>query len=133
MPYLTEEQVATFQRDGILVIPNFYEAETVAKLRNEIASIITSLDLNESRTVFSTKHNMSGMSRDIYFLNSGDTIKYFWEERAFDEEGNPTQSLDQCINKIGHGLHDLNPVFHEVSYEQRVGDISRELGVKVTN
>lgn len=130
MTCLTEEQIATFHRDGILVIPHFYDLETVSKLRSEIASIISSLDLTESRTVFSTKHNMSGMSRDVYFLNSGDTIKYFWEEKAFDEAGQPTQSLDKCINKIGHALHDLNPVFREVSYERRVAEISRELGVK---
>jgi phytanoyl-CoA hydroxylase len=39
--------------------------------------------------------------------------------------------LDQCINKIGHALHDLNPVFHGVSYDGRVGSISRELGLEI--
>ena len=62
---------------------------------------------------------------------TGDVIRHFWEEKAFDENGNPVAPLDKCINKIGHALHDLNPKFQRVSYEGRVGTICKELGVSV--
>ena len=35
------------------------------------------------------------------------------------------------INKIGHGLHDLDPVFESVTYEPRVGQICRDLGLSM--
>jgi len=35
----------------------------------------------------------------------------------------------QAINKVGHGLHDLDPVFGKWSYEARVGSICRDLGM----
>ena len=37
----------------------------------------------------------------------------------------------KCINKVGHALHDLNPVFQHCSYDTRVGRIARQLGVPV--
>lgn len=74
---------------------------------------------------------LSGVNRDKYFLESGDVIRHFWEEKAFNEDGTPVQSLEQCINKIGHALHDLCPAFQEVSYEARVGSICKDLGLEV--
>jgi len=35
----------------------------------------------------------------------------------------------QAINKVGHGLHDLDPEFEKWSYEARVGSICRDLGM----
>lgn len=67
----------------------------------------------------------------LFKLYSGDVIRHFWEEKAFGPNGEPVQSLDKCINKIGHALHDLNPKFQRVSYEGRVGTICKELGMEV--
>ena len=36
---------------------------------------------------------------------------------------------EECINKVGHGLHDLDSEFEKVSYEPRLGSITRELGL----
>lgn len=58
-------------------------------------------------------------------------IRHFWEEKAFNEDGSPVQPLEQCINKIGHALHDLCPPFQAVSYEARVGSICKDLGLQV--
>jgi len=63
---------------------------------------------------------------DDYFLNSGREIRYFWEEKANKEH---QLSPTEAINKIGHGLHDLDPIFESVSYEGRVGSICSELGL----
>jgi phytanoyl-CoA hydroxylase len=131
MSYLTQEQIESFHRNGFLVIPGYLSAETITAMKEEIANVISQLDLLSSRSIFTTANNMEGMNRDKYFLESGDTIRHFWEEKAFDSDGNPKQSLDQCINKIGHALHDLNPVFKSVSFDPKVGIISRELGLKV--
>ena len=67
---------------------------------------------------------------DSYFLESGYAIRYFWEEKSWQDEkliGPPETS----INKIGHGLHDLDPTFEKVTYEPRVGQICRDLGLSM--
>jgi phytanoyl-CoA hydroxylase len=74
---LSEDQVEAFNRDGFLLIPDFWSREIVQSVRNEIDAVISTLNLSESRTVFSTTDNMEGMSRDRYFLDSGDMIRYY--------------------------------------------------------
>ena len=52
---------------------------------------------------------------DDYFLSSGDKIRYFFEEDAFDDNGNLQVDKTKAINKIGHGLHELVPAFKVIA------------------
>jgi hypothetical protein len=45
-----------------------------------------------------------GHARDRYFRESGGAIRFFFEEDATD------QPMPLALNKIGHALHDLDPV-----------------------
>ena len=45
---------------------------------------------------------------------TGDKIRYFWEEHAFDDEGKLTRDPKVAINKIGHALHTLDPIIHSL-------------------
>jgi phytanoyl-CoA hydroxylase len=127
--YLTNEQVKEFARNGYLVIENFWDEPTVATLRSRIHTIINKLDLDKEKTVFST----DDQSRDSgsYFMGSGRAIRYFWEEGAKDEQDNFIYPKEECINKIGHGLHDLDKEFEKVTYEKRMAIICRELGLEI--
>ena len=40
----------------------------------------------------------------------------FFEAEAFDDDGRLTQDKALSINKIGHAMHDLDPVFESFSY-----------------
>lgn len=52
--------------------------------------------------------------QDNYFLDSASQINFFFEEKAFDESGKLQQAKELSINKIGHAMHDLDPVFRYV-------------------
>lgn len=108
------------------MLPNFYSEEQTHGLRKEIEKICKSFVLEDHvKTVFSTT-NQTGNS---YFLDSGDKIRYFFEEKAFDAAGNLTKPFDKSINKIGHALHALSPVFKAFTHDPRNAAISRQLGL----
>lgn len=46
---------------------------------------------------------MQAAKTDQYFLDSASTIGFFFEEKAFDAEGNLVKPKALAINKIGHG------------------------------
>lgn len=129
--YLTNEQVAHFHSQGFLVINDFWTADTVARLRRKIGVILRELapgeNVDQVKSVFNTVEQER--KTDEYFLSSGDKIRFFWEAGARDADGKLVQPPEECVNKIGHALHDLDPDFQEVSYEERVGKICRDLGL----
>ncbi len=57
-------------------------------------------------SIFSTREQ--NRLTDDYFLESGDKIRFFFEEDAFRPDGTLKQSKERSINKIGHALHELD-------------------------
>jgi phytanoyl-CoA hydroxylase len=78
-------------------------------------------------SIFST-HEQARIS-DSYFLESGDKIRFFFEEHAFLPDGRLRQTKEQSINKIGHALHDLDPVFDKFSRTRKIESLVSELGI----
>ncbi len=66
---------------------------------------------------------------DDYFLDSGDKISFFFEKDAFDHSGKLKKDLFHSLNKIGHALHDLDPVFDAFSRSLQMKKLVNELGL----
>ena len=128
---LSADQLSTFQREGYLIIPNFLTHEVTAKLLGEARDLLSNFDLsNHPLTTFATGHGDKPHIGDQYFLESGDKIRFFFEEDAIDPEGNLTRPKDKAINKIGHYLHSLSPTFKEATLTRQNAAIARDLGFK---
>ncbi len=117
-----------FARDGFVVIPNFKSAAEIALLRERAAAIVEAFDPSASSAVFSTRDEAKTKS-DAYFLTSGDAVRCFFEEEAFDASGALRQPKALSINKIGHAMHDLDPVFERFSRDPRLHELVQELGI----
>ncbi len=110
-------QLASYERDGFLVLPDFLPAADCDALQARAAELVAGFDPGPARTIFSTRDQ--GHARDRYFLDSGGAIRFFLEEEAPDQ-----------LNKIGHALHDLDPVFDRISRQPRLAALAHDVGLE---
>ncbi len=125
---LTSEERAQYDRDGFLVLTGFVETSSCDRLRVRAEALVQDFDASGVVSIFST-HKQSRLSDD-YFLTSGDKIRFFFEEDAFLPEGTLKHSKENSINKIGHALHDLDPVFSEFSRTPDLVQLVADLGIE---
>lgn len=127
---LTPEQVAQFHRDGYLLLPSFFDP---APLLAHSKHLVSSFSLSgHPLTKFTTSDEARGEEAhvgDRYFLDSGDKVHYFFEEGALDAAGELTVPKERAINKCGHGLHMLDPVFARFSFSPELQNVARSLSV----
>ena len=125
---LTSEQRAQYDRDGFLVISDFADVASCDALRTRAEELVHDFDPSGIVSIFSTREQ--NRRSDDYFLNSGDKIRFFFEEHAFLPDGTLKQSKEQSINKIGHALHDFDPVFNEFSRRPAIEELVADLAIE---
>jgi len=123
---ISKEQLAQYHDTGFLVLDGFAEASACDELRARAEQLVQEFDPREVVSVFST-HEQNRLTDD-YFLTSGDKIRFFFEEHAFNADGTLKYEKEKSINKIGHALHDLDPVFDRFSRDPKVKELATALG-----
>lgn len=117
-----------FDRDGYLVLPGFVDRSDCDRLRVQALELVNSFEADRVNVSIFTTREQTRHS-DEYFLDSGDKISFFYEEEAFGPDGALRQALELSINKIGHGMHDLDPVFDSFSRTDALADLAADLGI----
>jgi len=128
-----------YEEEGYVVLPGFVSADELVTLKARAHFLLRqqfgpdhhpqphSHDTKEDEdpTIFSTKDQPDKTNK--YFLESGDKIRFFFEENAFDEQGQLKQDKMQSINKIAHALHDMDPEFSKFSRKPEIERVARQL------
>lgn len=123
---LTPEQKSAYERDGFLILKNFISAEQCELLIKRAKELIDAFEPEAVKTIFSAKDQRH--AKNQYFLDSGDKIHFFFEEGALNEKGELVKDKSLAINKIGHGMHDADPLFDAFSRQHKIAKLVEEIG-----
>jgi len=123
---LTEQQLDAFKSAGVFVLEDFVPVKACERLRAQVLKLIDEFDPSTVQSVFSAMEQTQ--LGDSYFEESGDKIRFFFEKDAFDDDGKLRQSKENSLNKMGHAMHDLDPVFDEFSRTPELAAIVSSLG-----
>jgi len=123
---LSPQQIKQYDEQGFLVIEYFAAQSDCDLLRARAEELVHAFDPAEIVSIFST-HEQNRLTDD-YFLTSGDKIRFFFEENAFNADGSLKYAKEKSINKIGHALHDLDPDFDRFSRHVKVRELATALG-----
>ena len=109
------------------MLEDFVGEPACEQLRTRAQDLVSDFDPQGFVSIFSTREQTR--TSDDYFLESGDKIRFFFEENAFLSDGNLRQTKEQSINKIGHALHDLDSVFQKFSRTPEIKELVSDLGI----
>ena len=114
-----------WEKNGYLIIENFFKINECDILINKAEKLIDNFDPKTIKSIFDTKNQ--DHVEDKYFLESGDKIRFFFEDKAFDKNGKLIKEKKFSINKIGHALHDLDEDFYNFSHREDLNHIANSL------
>lgn len=123
---LNKEMLNFWNDNGYLIIEDFKTHQECDELIQRSKELIEEQDFNNQQSVFDTvsqSHN-----DDNYFLESGDKIRFFFEEKANLDEENVKTNKQYIVNKIGHALHDLDDKFIAFSKNEQLDQIAKAVG-----
>ena len=124
---LSTEAREAFHSDGVFVLEDFVPTAQCDALRQRALELVAKYAPDAPGTVFSTRDNRH--AKDAYFEESANRIGAFFEEGAFDAEGRLCVPLECAVNKLGHAMHDLDPVFSTFSRGPRMQAIAEGIGL----
>jgi phytanoyl-CoA hydroxylase len=127
---LSESQVAAFRHDGFLVLPDFVDQAACLALRERAIGLARMhVPPPDQATVF-TADGRALHAAEQYFLTSGEAIRCFFEKDAFGEDGRLRSDAHLCLNKLGHAMHDLDPVFDAFSRTAALAAVADGIGMR---
>ena len=125
---LSPADTARCHDQGFLVLPGFHDAATLAAVRARSLAIVDGFDAEREAAVFSSRER--ALTSDAALIASGSGVHCFFETEAFGADGRLNRDKRLAVNKIGHAMHDLDPVFDRFFRDPRAAAICAGLGLQ---
>lgn len=117
--------LSQFQKDGYVVLEDFLTPQEVEELKSSGEEFTTNLPPEKERKIFNAIDVQQ--NRDQYFLDSSDKVSFFFESEALEDDGKLKVHPRVSLNKVGHALHWLHPIFKKISFDERVKEVAFQL------
>ena len=124
---LSPAQLDQYRRDGYLALPGFKAAAEVEAACRRAHEWVAAFEPDAHTSRFSTRDR--SRLADAALLASAEAVQCFLEEEALDDAGRLCVPKAESVNKIGHALHELDPVFRAFSRGPALAALARELGL----
>ncbi|CAL1408502.1 unnamed protein product [Linum trigynum] len=122
MGALSADQLSLFASQGYLVVESFASSAEIDGMRKRMDQLLHDFDCS------SAMNQQKEMNEFMY--ESAEKVSFFFEEKAFDDEGNLKQPKEVSMSKVGHALHELDPVFKDYSRSEKITSVLQSLGYK---
>jgi phytanoyl-CoA hydroxylase len=126
-PMLSTDQRSDYAEQGFLVLPGFKRPHETAALARRAHELVQAFDPAQGASRFSTRDR--SLVADERLLASAEAMHCFFEEEALDDAGRLVVPKARSINKIGHAMHDLDPVFGAFSKGPALAALAADLGL----
>lgn len=125
---LDPAQTAFWQQQGYLVLPGFKATAEIVAAKARADAWVEAFEPHAQSSRFSTRDR--SLVADAALLASAEQVHCFFEEEALDDSGQLQVPKAQSINKIGHALHDLDPMFDGFSHGPALAELALDLGLQ---
>ncbi len=125
---LTPPQLAQWHEQGYLVLPGFKAAAELQAAVARAHQLVEAFEPGTRHSRFSTRDR--SVVADSALLESAHAVHCFFEEEAFDDAGQLRVPKSRSINKIGHALHRLDPVYRAFSHGPELAGLASALGLQ---
>ncbi len=125
---LDTQQIAAWHEAGYLVLPGFKSRADCAAATERAQALVDAFEPDAGASRFSTRDR--SLVADAALLASAASVQCFFEEEALDDAARLRVPKSQSINKIGHALHDLDPLFRVFSHGPDLAGLATDLGLQ---
>lgn len=115
---------AQFQEKGFVHLTAQVDPDLCEKLIFRMRDLVANKS-PQSRNLFQASEDAHSV--DAFFLNSAKNISFFHDPKATFHKRN-LENPFYTLNKVGHALHNLCPVYAKFSHQPQFYQLSRDLG-----
>lgn len=125
---MTSADLRAYADQGFLVLPAFKGAAELQALRERALALVDAWDPGTAAARFSTTER--ALTSDEALVASGSGAHCFFETEAVGPDGRLNRDKRLAVNKIGHAMHDLDPVFDAFFRDPRLAALAAALGLQ---
>ena len=127
---INQADLLLYKEQGYLLISDFVSSSECLALREHAAALVAAFDpTTDPRCQWNASLPVNHVSAD-YFLESLNKASIFFESSTITADGHMLRDKIKAVVKIGHALHDCDPVFQSFTHSLRMNQLMQALGYK---